>query len=149
MAEEGKAFATLLYKLLIVDEVKSVKQVAAAMGMKEQSLYSRLYGRVRFSVEEAHRVLCILGDVRVADFFLEDSPFVAVTRSKEEECQNPETVRTQASSTLFDVTDLMREVESSLSDDGRIDHREKVKIEERLLEAERSLTTLRRTIQEL
>lgn len=148
MATGPKEFATLLYKLLIVEEVKSVKQVAAELGMKEQSLYSRLYGRVRFSVEEAHRILQILGDVRIADFFLEETPFVAVDRSVEVE-QESKDVRTRASSTLFDVTDLMREVEVSLSDDGRIDHREKIKIEDRLVEAERSLTALRKTIRSL
>ncbi len=148
MGDGSKDFATLLYKLLIVEEVQSVKQVASKLGMKEQSLYSRLYGRVRFSVEEAKAILTILNDVRIADFFLEDSPFVAVARPNEiEPCS--ENVRTQTSSTLFDVTDLMREVEVSLSNDGRIDHREKVKIEERLLEAERSLTALRKTIQTL
>ncbi len=148
MSDQGKSFATLLYKLLIVEEVQSVKQVAAALGMKEQSLYSRLYGRVRFSVEESRDILRILSDVRVADFMLDGSDFVAVSRS-EEHASEGEGVRNQASSTLFDVTDLMREVEVSLSDDGRIDHREKVKIEERLLEAERSLTALRKTVKGL
>ncbi len=148
MADNEKEFATLLYKLLIVEEVQSVKQVAAALEMKEQSLYSRLYGRVRFSVEEARRILQILGDVRIADFMLDSSIFVAVSRSEGGDDRS-EGVRTQASSTLFDVTDLMREVEASLSDDGRIDHREKVKIKERLLEAERSLTALRETIKDL
>ncbi|MGF1456683.1 MAG: phage regulatory CII family protein [Alphaproteobacteria bacterium] len=148
MSDQGKDFATLLYKLLIVEEVKSVKQVAAALGMKEQSLYSRLYGRVRFSVEETRDILRIIEDVRVADFMLSGSPFVAVSRSENAE-SDAEGVRNQASSTLFDVTDLMREVEVSLSDDGRIDHREKIKIEERLQEAERSLTALRKTIKDL
>ncbi len=148
MSDQGKDFATLLYKLLIVEEVKSVKQVAAALGMKEQSLYSRLYGRVRFSVEETRDILRIIDDVRVADFMLDGSAFVAVSRTDDDDV-NGEGVRNQASSTLFDVTDLMREVEVSLSDDGRIDHREKIKIEERLLEAERSLTALRKTIKDL
>ncbi len=148
MGDTNKDFATLLYKLLIVEDVQSVKQVAAALGMKEQSLYSRLYGRVRFSVEEARQVLRILNDVRVADYFLEDSPFVAVERAEGVE-RAAEDVRSQASTTLFDVTDLMREVEISLSDDGRIDHREKVRIEERLQEAERSLTALRNTVKSI
>lgn len=145
---DGNDFATLLYKLLIVEEVRSVKQVAADLGMKEQSLYSRLYGRVRFSVEEARKILCQLQDVRIADFFLEESPFMAIERTQEDG-QGSEAVRTRASSTLFDVTDVMREVERSLSDDGRIDHLEKIRIEERLVEAERSLSTLRKSIQDL
>ncbi len=148
MSESGKDFATLLYKLLIVEEVQSVKQVASALGMKEQSLYSRLYGRVRFSVEEARQILIILGDVRIADYFLEGTPYVAIARTAQTE-QAAEDVRSQASTTLFDVTDLMREVEKSLSDDGRIDHREKVRIEERLQEAERSLTALRQVVQDI
>lgn len=148
MVDASKEFASLLYRLLIVEEIMTVKQVAGSLDMKEQSLYSRLYGRVRFSVEEARRILCILSDVRVADHLLEGSPFVAVKRAPEQE-DGSGNVRVQASSTLFDVTDLMREVETSLSDDGRIDHREKIKIEERLLEAERSLTALRKAIQDL
>ncbi len=144
-----KEFASLLYTLLIVEEVKTVKQVAAHLGMKEQSLYSRLYGRVRFSVEEAKAVLGYLNDVRVADFFLDGSPFVAVGRVPESEQMAAEGVRTQTSSTLFDVADLMREVETSLCDDGRIDHREKARIQKRLMEAERSLSALRRTLQDV
>jgi len=149
MAESPREFASLLYQLLIVEEVKTVKETAAALDMKEQSLYSRLYGRVRFSAEEAKAILHFLKDVRVADFFLSGSPFVAVSRAPDAEDQSHENVRNQASSTLFDVTDLMREVETSLSDDGRIDHREKARIQARLIEAERSLTALRKCIQDL
>jgi hypothetical protein len=149
MSDAGKEFAQLLYTLLIVEEVKSVKQVAAHLGIKEQSLYSRLYGRVRFSVEEAKAILEFLNDMRIADYFLENSPFVAVARVPESDQEAGEGVRIQTSSTLFDVADLMREVETSLCDDGRIDHREKIRIEKRLMEAERSLSALRRTLQDV
>jgi hypothetical protein len=140
------AFAQLLYQLLIVEKIKTVGEVAAALDLKEQALYSRLYGRVRFSAEEGRDLLRLLGDVRIADFFLTGSPYVAVERAAAPESPESGEVRTRATSTMFDVTDLMREVEVALSDDGRIDHREKARIEKRLFEAERSLSALRQCI---
>jgi len=146
MAEQQSEFASLLYQLLIVEEVKAVKEVAAELGLKEQALYARLYGRVRFSVEEARAILAYLGDTRVADHLLEGSAFVAIHRTELDDEKTSEGVREGATTTLFDVTDLMREVETALSDDGRIDHREKIDIEKRLHEAERSLTALRNAL---
>lgn len=141
-------FAQLLYKLLIMENIKSVKEVAAELDMKEQALYGRLYGRVRFSIEEVKAILAILEDIRIADYFLSGSPFVAVERSSHE-ADESETVRSRATSTMFDITDLLREVEKSLIDDGRIDHIEKIQIEKRLTEAERSLTSLRKCLQDV
>lgn len=147
MADEQDEFAALLYQLLIVEEVKTVKEAAAELGLKEQALYARLYGRVRLSVAEARKLLIYLCDVRIADHLLAGSGFVAVKRSDlSVEEQQAAGVREGATTTLFDVTDLMREVEVALSDDGRIDHREKIDIEKRLHEAERSLTALRNSI---
>ncbi len=150
MADEQDEFASLLYQLLIVEEVKSVKEAAAELGLKEQALYARLYGRVRLSVEEGRQLLKYLQDVRIADHLLAGSEFVAVKRTDlSEEEHKSAGVREGATTTLFDVTDLMREVEVALSDDGRIDHREKIDIEKRLHEAERSLTALRNSIKGL
>ncbi len=150
MADEQDEFAALLYQLLIVEEVKTVKEAAAELGLKEQALYARLYGRVRLSVEEARKLLKYLGDVRIADHLLVGSGYVATKRTElTEEEHKSAGVREGATTTLFDVTDLMREVEVALSDDGRIDHREKIDIEKRLHEAERSLTALRNSIKGL
>lgn len=150
MADDIDEFASLLYQLLIVEEVKSVKEAAAELGLKEQALYARLYGRVRLSVEEARKLLRYLGDVRIADHLLAGSDYVAVKRSDvAEEERRSAGVREGATTTLFDVTDLMREVEVALSDDGRIDHREKIDIEKRVHEAERSLTALRNALKTL
>ncbi|MBN4046394.1 hypothetical protein JYU02_00160 [bacterium AH-315-P15] len=149
MADNSTEFASLLYQLLIAEEVKAVKEVAAELGLKEQALYARLYGRVRFSVEEARRILAYLGDVRIADHLLGGTEYVAIKRQTLNEEDKSEGVREGATSTLFDVTDLMREVEGALSDDGRIDHREKIDIEKRLHEAERSLTALRNALKGL
>jgi len=146
MAEQQSEFAALLYQLLIVEEVKAVKEVAAELGLKEQALYARLYGRVRFSVEEARDILTYLGDVRIADHLLKGTKYVAIERKDQGDAEQSEGVREGATTTLFDVTDLMREVEGALSDDGRIDHREKIDIEKRLHEAERSLTALRNAL---
>lgn len=146
---ERDSFAQLLYTLLVVEEVKSVKEVAAALGLKDQALYARLYGRVRLSVEEARQILRLLGDVRVADYFLNGSPYVAVDRHEETEPMEAEHVRNRATTTMFDVTDVLKEVERSLADDGRIDHREKLQIQKRLQEAERSLTALRHSLSQV
>jgi len=146
MAEQQSEFAALLYQLLIVEEVKAVKEVAAELGLKEQALYARLYGRVRFSVEEARHILIYLGDVRIADHLVAGTKYVAIERKEQNDDSGSEGVRQGATTTLFDVTDLMREVEGALSDDGRIDHREKIDIEKRLHEAERSLTALRNAL---
>jgi hypothetical protein len=146
MAEQQSEFAALLYQLLIVEEVKAVKEVAAELGLKEQALYARLYGRVRFSVEEARHILTYLGDMRIADYLMAGTKYVAIVRKEQGDDRTSEGVREGATTTLFDVTDLMREVEGALSDDGRIDHREKIDIEKRLHEAERSLTALRNAL---
>lgn len=149
MADNSTEFASLLYQLLIVEEVRAVKEVAAELGLKEQALYARLYGRVRFSVEEARRILAYLDDVRIADHLLAGTNYVAIKRQVQNNVNKSEGVREGATSTLFDVTDLMKEVEVALSNDGRIDHREKIDIEKRLHEAERSLTALRNSLQGL
>ena len=149
MEAYDKDFAHLLYTLLIVEEVQSVKEVAAELGLKEQALYARLYGRVRISVGEARRLIEILNDSRIPDFLFKESQFVAINRQPCDTAGGSENVRTQATSTMFDVTDVLREVEISLADDGRIDHQEKARIQQRMAEAERSLAALRHTLGEI
>ena len=76
MADKSSSeFTNLVYTLLIAEERGSVKDVAATLGLKEQSLYSRIYGRVRFSADEARALLRAVPDSRLADYLLDGTAF--------------------------------------------------------------------------
>ena len=148
MAGKSSEFTNLVYTLLIAEERGSVKDVAASLGLKEQSLYSRIYGRVRFSADEARELLRAVTDSRLADYLLDGTAFTAVPRHDVGEGDQAESARIQAERTVLHASDVMREVAESLADDGRIDHIEQARIEERIVEAMRALNALKKLLEQ-
>ncbi len=145
--KSSSAFTSLVYTILIAEERGSVKDVAAMLGLKEQSLYSRIYGRVRFSADEARELLRAVPDSRLADYLLDGTAFTAVLRDDIAPGDHAETARIQAERTVLHASDVMREVAESLADDGRIDHIEQARIEERIVEAMRALNALKKLLE--
>ncbi len=148
MAGKSSEFTNLVYTLLIAEERGSVKDVAASLGLKEQSLYSRIYGRVRFSADEARELLRAVTDSRLADYLLDGTAFTAVPRDDVGQGDQAESARIQAERTVLHASDVMREVAESLADDGRIDHIEQARIEERIVEAMRALNALKKLLEQ-
>jgi hypothetical protein len=78
-------FAALLRRMLVIERVRSVHEVAAALGMSYSTFYARLHGRVPFRPEEITRVLRIVPDMRLLDCLLLDTGFLAVARPEKAE----------------------------------------------------------------
>ena len=140
--DRGRDFADLVYTVLIVEKKWPLKEVADRMEMQYATLHARLHQRVMFSPEEIRALIHAAPDVRFIAYFLDDSRFVAVDRTVLQGDSLAETVHLGATRTVIEATDVLRVVEKSLQD-GHIDHRERLRIQKEIADAERALAALR------
>lgn len=149
MVADGKksAFADLVYTVLVAEKKWPLKDVAEAMGMLYATLHARLHGRVAFNPEEIRALIAAAPDIRLAAYFLEGTPFIAIDGGAEPIDGSPESVHLGATRTVLEAADVLRAVEKSL-DDNHIDHRDKARIGKEITEAERALATLRHRLEE-
>lgn len=141
------AFADLVYTVLVAEKKWPLKDVAKAMGMLYATLHARLHQRVAFSPEEIRALIAAAPDIRFAEYFFEDTPFIAVDGGAEPADGSPESLHLGATRTVLEAADVLRAVEKSL-DDNRIDHQDKARIGKEIAEAERALATLRHRLEE-
>ena len=128
--------------MLIAEKKWPLKDVAKRMGMQYATLHARLHQRVVFSPEEVRDLIGAAPDIRLIEFFLDDTPFIAVDRTALPEGSEIETLHLGATRTVLEAADVLRAVETAL-DDARIDHRERAKIGKEIAEAEHALAALR------
>ena len=76
----GDEFATLVRQILVVEKRRPICDVAMAMGMEYANFHARVCGRVRFKAEEISQLIGQIPDLRLCDFLLRNTPFVAVER---------------------------------------------------------------------
>ena len=140
--DRGQDFANLVYTVLIVEKKWPLKEVAERMDMQYATLHARLHQRVMFSPEEIKALIHAAPDVRFISYFLEGSQFVAVDKTVLEGGSVPESIHLGATRTVIEATDVLRVVEKSI-EDGHIDHRERLRIQKEIADAERALAALR------
>ena len=119
-----------------------LKEIAARIDMNYHTLYSRVDGTVAVRPEEVKRLILTTGDIRIAQWLLEGTPFMAVERPDTDiESGKSEGIRRlhkSATGAVIEVVELMREIE-----DNKIDHINLAEIEEALTSAEEALGSLR------
>lgn len=143
--ERGREFAQIVYTVLVIEKRWRVEDVAADMGMKYDTLYARVNGRVPFSAEEIRDLIRCAPDARLANYVLRDSDFIAIDRVLAEEVQDNKDIHFGATHSVLQVSDVLRAIEKALDDD-RLDHRERASVMRTINEAERSLASLRHRI---
>jgi hypothetical protein len=143
--ERGSDFARLVYTILVIEKRWRLDEVAAAMGLKYDTLYSRVSGRVAFSADEIRALLRCAPDPRLANYVLRDSPFIAIDRVIADELQDNKNIHFGATHSVLQVAEVLRAVEQALDDD-RLDHRERAEVMRSIDQAERSLASLRHRI---
>jgi transcriptional regulator with XRE-family HTH domain len=137
----GATFAELAHRILVHERGWSLQEVAEKMGMKYHTLYARLRGRVSFTPEEVRALLMIVPDARLANFLLENTPFIAVDRALVDSKSDVD-VHRGATKSVLEVSDVLRAVEAGLVDQ-KIDHVDRARIVQEINEAERALAALR------
>ena len=145
-AARGRAFADLVYTVLVAEKKWPLKEVAERMAMQYATLHARIHQRVVFSPEEVAALIAAAPDIRFIGFFLDDTPFIAVDRTSLPEGSAIETLHLGATRTVLEAADVLRAVEKAL-DDARIDHRERVEIGKEIAEAEHALAALRQRLE--
>lgn len=138
----GKDFADLIYRLLVVEKRQPLEAVAEQMGLSYHSLHARVHCKILFSVDEARRILEILGSSEVADYLLGESGLIGVQREGQPETMGGDNLYRRSNHLAIETADVLAAVEEALKDD-KLDHRDRMAIQDEILDAERSLATLR------
>ncbi|RMF05517.1 MAG: hypothetical protein D6773_05130 [Alphaproteobacteria bacterium] len=145
MKERGKDFADLVYQVLVLEERWKLKDIAATLGLKYDTFYSRVRNRTRFSADEIRRLIAAAPDPRFVSYLLRETPFVAADRVPPDRCAEAEAIHRGATRIVLEAADVLEAIEAALADD-RIDHRESRVILKNIEEAERAVATLREVV---
>lgn len=143
-ADRGRAFASLVHRVLMGREKSELDKIAGDMGMSYPAFYNRLRHATPFSADEIQRLLIVVRDPTIASFLLAGTPFVPAERTI-----GPETVSFEKSLQLgaerivIEAADVLRAAYDALRDDEYVDHIERVRIRDAIDDAERALLTLR------
>ena len=135
----GRDFARLAYRLLVEERQAPVRDVAAAMGLSYGALYARLRGRVPFRPEEVRTMVTMVPDPRLVEHLLAGTPFACIPRVPAAVLAADDGVREALAESLRDALEVLDDIR-----DGSVADAEG--IGRRLLEAERALAHLRRTL---
>jgi Phage regulatory protein CII (CP76) len=142
----GEDFADLVHRVLVNDDRYSLATAASGMGMLYETLYARVRNRTCFSAEEIRSLIKTVPDPRIVSYFLEATGFVAVERPATRDVGGPEIELLPAAHRLvFGASDVLKLLEAALRE-GKVDHREAIKIEGELDALERVLLALREKI---
>ncbi|MBE1509691.1 phage regulatory CII family protein [Rhizobium viscosum] len=143
MTQRGRAFADIVYTILIVEKAYPVDVVATALGMNYAAFHSRLISRTCFSADEIQNLLEVVPDPRLASYLLERSIFVAAERSSGVEQAEPvASLQRGATRVVVEATDVLELVDAALAGGG-MDHRKQRLVLKEIDEAERALASLR------
>jgi len=76
----GDELSRLVYKILVTEKRRPIREIAAAIGMEYASFHARVIGRTHFKAEEMSRLIREVPDPRLCDYLLRNTAFVAVPR---------------------------------------------------------------------
>jgi hypothetical protein len=74
------SFAALLRQILVDEQSRKLKDVAAEVGLSSRNFYGRVTGRIQFTPDEINRVLRAVPDPRLGDWLLAQSGLTCVAR---------------------------------------------------------------------
>ena len=141
--------AALLHSLYVTERNPSLKEMSRRIGFEYHTLYSRVIGRVVLRPEEIRLLIRESGDIRLAEWLLEDSPFMPVYRPDADivdgQSEGVRRLHRTATHAVIEAVELLREVELAIEDD-KVDHNDLREIKEALTDAEQALGTLRANI---
>lgn len=148
--ERGRDFSDIVYTLLVVEKLRSIEDVAEALGMSYAALHARLINRTCFSADEIRRLIVEIGDARLVAYFLDGSKFIPADRphhamdDADLDGTTDRNIKTQRAATrvVIEATDVLEIVDAGLAGQ-HIDHRVARVALAALEETESALATLR------
>ncbi|MBE7637079.1 hypothetical protein GUA87_09505 [Sneathiella sp. P13V-1] len=145
--ERGKDFAEFVHQIVSHrDHQVSRKELAEHLGIKYATLHSRLVGRSCFSADEIRKMIEFRPDLRLADYFLENTNYFLSKRAP----QSSSTARTIQSGAIevdIEAGQLLEQVHKGL-EDFKICHNDKFHIARELADVERALASLKAALEE-
>lgn len=74
-------FAALLRHILVTEQNRKLKDIAAQVGLSARNFYGRVTGRIQFTPEELNRLLRAVPDPRLGDWLLAGSDLGCARRA--------------------------------------------------------------------
>ncbi len=143
MTQRGRAFADIVYTILVVERAYPVEVIANAMGMNYAAFHSRLISRTCFSADEIRDLLEAIPDPRLASYLLDRSIFLPAERSSDADQAEPAaSLQRGATRVVIEATDVLELMDAALAGGG-IDHRKQRLLLKEIEETERALASLR------
>jgi len=137
----GDEFATLVRQILVIEKRRSIRDVAASLGMEYANFHARVCGRVSFKAGEINQLIREVPDPRLCDFLLRDTPYLAVPGLRPTEASNEGALRAairlagESLATIEQISDSLVE--------GQLEPAGYEQLVEHVREAERAVGTLR------
>ena len=135
-------FAMLVYQLLVVEKRMSLEGAAEKLGLTYATLHGRLTCRTRFRADEIRRLIAILPDPRLLQFFADDSGYV-LARKPEATVDEASSIRQAVAKSVREAIDVMQVVVASLEAGTILHHRDRAAILKEVKEAEAAIATVR------
>jgi hypothetical protein len=139
--EGGDAFAKVARQILVVEKQRSVRDVAAALGMQYATFYARLNGRVPFRPEEITQLLREIPDPRLADCLFADTDFLAVRRPQIRGFEDARNAVDMAMRSVVETMEALRTINEAMAD-SQLDLGVRSRVEQHVVEAQRGLAAL-------
>ena len=127
-------FAMLAYQLLVVEKLVSLEDAADRLGLTYATLHGRLTSRTRFRADEIRRLITIIPDQRLLQFFTDDSGFV-LARKPDGLIDEASSIRQAVAQSVREAIDVMQVVVASLEAGTFLDHRDRAAILKEVKEA--------------
>ena len=138
----GRDFSDLAYNILINDKSVSLKEVAQEMDLSYASLHARIHNKVLFSADEIRLLIRLTPTNVLADYLLEPSGMIAVSRETVDDDDDADSIFRRFNHLAIETGNVLEAVEAAMVD-NKLDHRDKVHINAKIIEAERSLASLK------
>ncbi|MBA2935633.1 hypothetical protein HZF05_16230 [Sphingomonas sp. CGMCC 1.13654] len=135
-------FAMLAYQVLVVEKLVSLEEAADKLGLTYATLHGRLTSRTRFRADEIRRLIAIIPDQRLIQFFTEESGFV-LARKPDALLDEASSIRQAVAQSVREAIDVMQVVVASLEAGTFLDHRDRAAILKEVREAEGAIATVR------
>lgn len=135
-------FFEIARRILIVEKVRPLRDVAHDMGMEYATLYSRVTGRSPFKPEEMTALIRHVPDIRLVDSLLNGTDFIAVDRIPENGWGNASEAMSAALKSTQQLIEVLLQLHFSKID-GAAPVAARHDIEAHVIEAERSLARLK------
>jgi hypothetical protein len=117
------------------------RDLAASIKMKPDTFHDKVVGKSRFWAHEARDILSQLQDIELANYFLDNTPFVASHRISEGR-DEAGLIQRLVQNALVHIADLTTLVDKTL-DDGQLSHDERDSLYRKVLELETAVAAVR------